>query len=266
MVPELETEIVKLRPIDCRAHANDSALWQSGHAMLDGVFDEGLNEHRWDAGVERARIQRALEAQAILEAHALERQIFIDDRQFLGEAHRVPAIGLQRIAKQVRKAGHHRRGALGILGDQRSKRIQAVEEEMRIHLRAQHVELGVARVERQFELTRVALPAGVEREVDHEPPVERPQERDEHPERADPIESLVAGNETCDDEHQRRYADCQEERGGDRAWKTRDRAGNVIQPRRCIQLRSACVSAGHRTPSMTTMLRMTSHRTVANAT
>ena len=63
--------------------------------MLDGVFDEGLNEHRRDAGFERSWIQRALEAQTILEAHALERHLLIDDRQFLREAHRVRAIRLQ---------------------------------------------------------------------------------------------------------------------------------------------------------------------------
>ena len=39
--------------------------------------------------------------------------------------------------------------------------------------------------------------------------------------KAPTLSILVAGNETRDDEHQRRYADCQEERGGDRAWKTR---------------------------------------------
>src|SRR6185436_19577802 len=73
---------------DCRAHANDSALWQSGHAMLDGVFNEGLNEHRRDPGFERSWIEHALETQTMLEAHALERHVLIDDRQFLREAHR----------------------------------------------------------------------------------------------------------------------------------------------------------------------------------
>ena len=61
-----------LAAVDHRANAHDPTLRHIGDAVLDGVFDESLNEHRRNAGVERSGIQRALEAQAIFEARALE--------------------------------------------------------------------------------------------------------------------------------------------------------------------------------------------------
>ncbi len=128
--------------------------------MLDGVFDDGLQDHAGHQAVERVLIDLFQEAQLVAEADDLDGQIVVDERDLFAE--RSEALGFSKQpAKDIRQFVNHAAGAVGIDANERGNRVQCVEQKMRVDLIRQRgqARFGQARVLRlQLAFGAIATP------------------------------------------------------------------------------------------------------------
>ena len=115
--------------------------------MFQRVLDQRLEEHRGNRRVRGFRIDRNGDAQPIFEADGFERQIIRNDLDLLRERRRVDVMLLQVIAKNIREARDHILRLRRILAYHPANRVQAIEQEMGIHLAFERTQLGFAQGE-----------------------------------------------------------------------------------------------------------------------
>src|ERR1700761_1390856 len=82
-----------------------------------------------------------LRFQAVMKTHALDRQIRFKRLQLTRQRHRLALIGFQCEAQKVAEASNHRACSSRIGQRQRGDRVERVEQEMRLQLHAQGVQL-----------------------------------------------------------------------------------------------------------------------------
>ena len=108
--------------------------------MLDRVLDEGLDEERRQAHGERVGCRIDLDLELRPEARLLEREVALDVLELLGDRDELAGTG-ERPAAIVREGEDQLAGSVGIGADEARDRVQAVEEEMRLDLRLQRLQL-----------------------------------------------------------------------------------------------------------------------------
>src|SRR6185295_14556660 len=98
---------------------------------------------------------RALDLQPVPEAHLLDREIAIDQCELVVERDGLARAELERLAQEVAQAFAHAPRTLRVRADERVDRVERVEQEVRIELRAHGTQLGLAR--RNLERERLLL-------------------------------------------------------------------------------------------------------------
>src|ERR1700739_4947511 len=129
----------------CKAAAkiNAAPLHLGGKTMLDGIFNQRLQQHAGNDHIERSRIDILDHAQLVgAKADHFDVEIIVDELEFVP----VRCKGLAAVKEAAENGGqfeNHLAGRVGIEPHQRRNRIQCVEQEMRIDLVLQRLHAGV---------------------------------------------------------------------------------------------------------------------------
>jgi hypothetical protein len=116
----------------------------------DGVLDQGLEKERRQPARARVVVDTLLDGEARAEAHGLDGQVGPGHRQLFFQGHAGLLSEGKRLAEELREQDAHLPGAQGVDGHERADRVQAVEEEVRMDLRAQGAQLRLAGQDRQL--------------------------------------------------------------------------------------------------------------------
>jgi hypothetical protein len=141
-----------------------AAFQQVGNAVRDRVLDERLQQQGRHPALCRRGVHVALDLQALAEPDLLDAEKLIGEGKLVGERDPIAHADRERVAEKIRQEDAHPPCAGGVDRRQRADRIQAVVEEMRIELRAQRAQFGVARHDFELQLPPLGLPGEFERE------------------------------------------------------------------------------------------------------
>ena len=111
------------------------------NAVLDGVFDERLEHKVGHQRVERVRLHVEHNGQTIPEARLFDLQVLREEIELLLQRHFLHADVLQRHAQQVAQLRDHVVGGIDVAVHQRRDRVERVEQEVRLQLPLQRLEL-----------------------------------------------------------------------------------------------------------------------------
>jgi hypothetical protein len=141
-------------------------------AMLDGVFDDGLEDEHGDLCGEKfaGNIHGALEA--LDEADFLDFEILSRELQFFSERDLLPVGVFEDAAHEVAQFDDHGDGCVvSFFANEAGDGVECVEEEMRLDLTAERAELGLHKLlveARGFGLLMREALSGVEQVTDEE--------------------------------------------------------------------------------------------------
>ena len=198
----------------------------------------------------KPRLAVASTLEPLAEADLLDREKSRGQRDLARQRDPLPRTQRQRVAQKVREQQAHPPRRRGVDRGQRADRMQAVEEKMRIDLRAQRAKLGFARQDLQLEPPPLGIARGFERARHvahrHRQQVEEKPEREQRrrrapesdrdvspwPERGEDTEPAARGEQPQCARHERGGA-----RGGDHEERfgTFDRESAARVPRRQAQ-------------------------------
>ncbi len=111
--------------------------------MLDGVFDERLQHQVGDQRIERVRLHVEHYGQTIPEPGLFDLQILREEIELLLQRDLLDADVLERDAQQIAQLGDHVVGGIDVAVHQRRDRVERVEEEMRLQLPLQRLQLSL---------------------------------------------------------------------------------------------------------------------------
>src|SRR6185295_14579748 len=146
-----------------RRNADFAAFEQMRDAVVNGVLYQRLQKQRRHGDVAHIRGNVELGTQPLAETHALDREEGLREPYFLGQRNRLLAPERQALAKELRHQKAHLARSRRVVADQRRDRVQAVEQEMRIELRAQRFQLGLARQHLQLQRAPLGVARALER-------------------------------------------------------------------------------------------------------
>src|SRR5581483_8122392 len=127
--------------VEPRLDRDAAALDLLRDAVPHGVLDERLEDQgRHDARAGGV-VHLVGDAQPVAEARALDVEVGVDDLQLVRERDERAVLASEQVAEDLRQALDAALRTLGVDRDELRDRVQAVEEEMRVDLRAQGVEL-----------------------------------------------------------------------------------------------------------------------------
>ena len=132
--------------------------------MDDGIFHERLQEQRRHRAIGRARIAFTRDVEPRAEPHLLDREEPLGERPLVGKRDAAARAEAKRVAQKIGEQEAHRARRGGIGRRERADRVQAVEDEVRIDLRAQRAQLGFAREQRLLERARFRLAGRLKRD------------------------------------------------------------------------------------------------------
>ena len=144
------------RAIACGAELDVPALDLGLQAMADGVFHQRLQQQRRHRQRGQLRWKPQLRVQARPHAHGHQRQVVVEPRELVGQRVRAGARGRQRGAQEGDQPVEHGLRARRVQRDQHAQVGQRVEQHVRLELRLQQPQLGLARLPRQ-QLAAAAL-------------------------------------------------------------------------------------------------------------
>src|SRR2546421_337905 len=136
------------------AHADVAGRGALRDAVAYGVLDERLKYQVRHAAVEDARVNFEARRQAVVEAHALDLQVAVQEFELASERNLLRRGGVEREAEEVAEPCDHLIGGFRIAVYERGGGVQGVEEEVRAQVHLEGLELGLRRA--QFALA-VAL-------------------------------------------------------------------------------------------------------------
>jgi len=119
--------------------------------VLDRVLHQRLQDHRRHQAVGRIAGHVVLKGETRPEAHPLHRQEGTHQRDLLRQRHLALGIHAQAAAEEVRQLQGHATRRRRIDRGQGADRIQAVEQEVRVDLGAQHAQFGFLGRQLHFE-------------------------------------------------------------------------------------------------------------------
>ena len=123
--------------------------------MPDGVLYERLKGLVRDAGIQCLGWDVQVDEQAVVESGLLDFEVPLEEVQLLAKRDLLHRRLVQRHPQQLGQLRHHLVGGLRVAMDQRRDRMQGVEQEMRMQLHPQDLELGLRQL--RFELRRPQL-------------------------------------------------------------------------------------------------------------
>ena len=127
-------------------------------AVANRVLDQRLQQQRWHQRRCRARVDSECHAQTIAEARLLNRDVMIEELEFLFECDERSAFAIERLAQQLREPRDHAIRLLRILEHESRNRMQRIKKEVRLQLANERVEPRLY----QFHLEPVGAPRVIE--------------------------------------------------------------------------------------------------------
>src|SRR5688572_13018270 len=119
------------------AHGDLPRRGPGTNAVLDGVFDERLQQKVGDQRVQRLGLDVEYHRQTIAEPRLFDFQVLREEIELLLQRHFLHAHALQRHAEQIAQPRDHRVGGVDIAMHQRRNGVQRVEQKVRLHLALQ---------------------------------------------------------------------------------------------------------------------------------
>ena len=119
--------------------------------MDDGIFHQWLQQQRRHGTSSRVRIAFARDREARAEPHLLDGKEPLGERPFICKRNAAARPEAERVAEKIGEQQAHRSRGGGISRRQRADRMQTVENEVGIDLRAQRAQLGLPREKRLLE-------------------------------------------------------------------------------------------------------------------
>jgi len=113
-------------------------------ALLAGISTSGLRRRGGNRAVFTGRLDFLLDAETLAEAHLLDFEVAAGQRQLLAKRNTFAAGQPQAAAKEAGEAHAHFPGARAVDGAQSGDGVQAVEQKVRVDLRAESLQLGFA--------------------------------------------------------------------------------------------------------------------------
>ena len=118
-----------------------AAMLPAGDRVAHGVLDEWLEQQPGHRHVVQSRFDGLHDAQTGAEAHMLDREPRLQELQLVAEPCVLAGAGAQGVAEDIGEASGHVLGRRGVLVDQRGDRVEGVEQEVGVDLRAQCAQL-----------------------------------------------------------------------------------------------------------------------------
>jgi hypothetical protein len=109
--------------------------------VLDGVFDEGLEEHRRDDDVESFGGDFFDDAELFAKADAFDVEIVVGEVELFAEGDEGVAVA-EEDSEDVAELDDHLAGEVGLGANERGDRVEGVEEKVRIDLALESIEAG----------------------------------------------------------------------------------------------------------------------------
>ena len=147
------------------ANEQFAAAGQRRDAMFNAVFDQHLQQHRRHGDGPRGGIDGEANAQPVLVTGGFEREVVGGGLQFGIERHGVAGVAVQVIPEDVGEARDEVLREWWVFDDQPADRIEGIEKEVRIDLRFQTAQFGLA----QGELFLPVAASGSDRQVHDHP-------------------------------------------------------------------------------------------------
>ena len=120
-----------------RAQMNLSAFEARREPVLDGIFDDRLQQHAGNESFERLLVDFLEDLQLVAaEANHFDVEIVVDELELLAQRHERFVLA-QQPPQNIRKLQHHAAGHVRIEADQRRDGIERIEQKMRIDLAGQ---------------------------------------------------------------------------------------------------------------------------------
>src|SRR5579871_4218013 len=120
--------------------------------MCIGVFDDRLEDHRWNDSVVQMRINRHLLSYSSSESAVLHGQIHLDELHLVTQGDELGIAPLKRDTKKTAKLFQHKISSLHITSHETGDAVHGVEKKVRIKLHAQssHLRLNELRLQLGF--------------------------------------------------------------------------------------------------------------------
>ena len=130
-----------------RADTDCPGCGPHGETMADRILDERLQNQMRHERESSTVVDLELHRQPFAEACALDVEIRIEARQLLLERHLVLAHTLERQPKQRVKLSEHSLGGFRSLVCELGDRVQTVEQEVRLELQPEELQLGAGQLD-----------------------------------------------------------------------------------------------------------------------
>ena len=152
-VDDQEFSVATSRHLDRRRTADSS------HAVLDGVLHQRLHHHRRDPQTRYVRGGLDLDLQPVPEPGLLDFEVGAGEVHLVLEQRPFALRSAQRVAEDVGELLDRPVGAEGVLVDQSGDGVERVEQEVRVDLRAQGLQLRAASLQRQAHASAAPAPS-----------------------------------------------------------------------------------------------------------
>ena len=109
--------------------------------MTDRIFDQRLEDHRRDEGIEQRLFNFLLHGKAVCESQELDLKIAVNKEQLFAQRDFLDAGAIERQPHEFAQAGNHGRRLFRIVPDEHRNAVQSIEKEVRLDLRFENLEL-----------------------------------------------------------------------------------------------------------------------------
>src|SRR5262249_48960825 len=135
-------------------------------AVDDGVLDERLEEQRRHEAILPRRVDLLFDREPLAEPDPLDFQVAFRQRHLLGDRNAGLLADRQTLAQEVAELHAHLPSSRRVAPRERGNGVEAIEEEVRLDLRLESLQLRLAGQERLRRLPALGLAGGLEREKD----------------------------------------------------------------------------------------------------
>src|SRR5437773_5710829 len=140
------------------AHLDHTGRDSRFDSVVDGVFHQGLQEHRRYQSLLDGRIQSTNDPETLTQAQLLQVEILTAQRELVSQSDELTVVDHDG-AKQLRQILQSALGALGILTDQRKHSVQSVEEEVRPDASLEGLQPRLGNRRRKCPVAKVKIPS-----------------------------------------------------------------------------------------------------------
>src|ERR1700704_1468768 len=140
------------------AHLDHAGRDSRLDSVVDGVFHQGLQEHRRHESLLDRRSQLPIDPEALSQAQLLQVEVLAAQREFVSESDQLTVVDHDS-AEQLRQILQSALGSLRILANERKHGVQGVEEEMRTDASLKRLQPRLGNRRRKCPVAKVKIPS-----------------------------------------------------------------------------------------------------------